>query len=142
MPTTESERPINIIRGAVDSLTLYEVMEDELNNLENGSTSSTYLNLAIALLTLCLSFFASIFTVDFKNNITFIVFLVIALVSLFAGVGYIITWYKTRKSYTSIITKIRARAEKKQVLIVKTDKPDEIIIEENVTIPAATEVDK
>src|ERR1035437_7038254 len=114
MSNTEGERKINIIRGEVDSLILYEVMEDELTTLENGPSSSIYLNMAIALLTLSLSFFASIFTVTFKTTITFIIFLVIALVSFFSGIGYLIIWYKTRQSYTSIADKIRARAEKKQ----------------------------
>lgn len=126
MSNTEGERTMTIIRGEVDSLTLYEVTEDELINLENGPSSSIYLNFAISLITLSLSFFASIFTATFENSITLIVFLVIAIVSLLVGLGYFVTWKKTSKSYSSISNKIRARAEKKVVI---SNTPDEITVE-------------
>lgn len=126
----EGERPIvNIIRGSIDSLIFYEVTEDELSLLENGPSSSLYLNFTIALITLSISFFASIFTVEFKNYTTFVVFLVIALVSGLVGLGYGFTWYRSRNSYTAIIKKIKARAEAKTAPVVVADPtaPDEIV---------------
>jgi hypothetical protein len=136
MSANQGERGVNIVRASIDSLTFYEVTEDELTLLENGPSSSTYLNLTIALLTLALSFFASIFTVEFKSNTTFIVFLVVALVSMFVGVGYLITWIRCRGTYQEVIKKIKARATP-PVLVVNDRAPDEITLE--IPIPAVVD---
>lgn len=132
MPVNQEEQSsVNIIRGSIDSLTFYEVTEDELALLENGPSSSIYLNFAIGLLSICVSLFATIFTVKIDNNITFIVFLVVALVTLITGVGYLVTWFRSHKSFTAIIKRIKARTENKTKIIeIDDSSSNEIIVKE------------
>jgi len=58
----EQSTGVKINRGKLGSISLYEVTEDELNILERGSPSSTYLNFSIGLLSIGISFFISIFS--------------------------------------------------------------------------------
>ena len=52
---TEHET-IPVRRGRVDSIDLYEVTEDELQELERGGEASNYLNFALALSSIAVSF--------------------------------------------------------------------------------------
>jgi uncharacterized protein YacL len=127
MSQNEAERKININRGSIDSLSFYEVTEDELSVLENGSASSEYLNVMIALISIAISFFATIFTVDFKTPVVFVVFLVIAISTLIGSIGFCIAWRKSRKSHISVISKIKARMKSDEDLTKKLEAPSIVI---------------
>lgn len=67
MPPDDERKEGNsprIIRGRVDSLSLYEITETELDTLERGSPYSIHLNFGVFLLTLGLSFLTSLLTTD------------------------------------------------------------------------------
>jgi len=100
-----------ISRGRFDSLVLYEVTEDELDVLEKGSPSSIFLNFAIFLLSVSISFFAIIFTVEVTPLSKFVVFLIVALVGLIIGSVLLVLWFRSRKTSKTVVRKIKKRLE-------------------------------
>ncbi len=136
MPTQE-ERTIGVTMGSVDSLTLYEVTEDELSLLEHGPLSTVYLNFAIGLLTLSASFFTTIFTVDLTPTIVkFIVFLTVSIISLIIGIISLVLWYRSDRTYKSLIVKIKKRTEKR-VVLDDPSTPDAITVATETTTTVA-----
>ncbi|MYA10395.1 MAG: hypothetical protein F4087_09675 [Gemmatimonadetes bacterium] len=102
-------KEVRIVRGRVDSLSIYEVTETELDALERGSPYSIYLNFGIFLVTLGMSFLTSLLTVDIESLTTLVVFLVLTVIGNIGGALLIILWYGARKEVGGITKRIRAR---------------------------------
>lgn len=100
--------PVEVRRGVFAQLTIYEVAEYELEILEHGSPDSIYLNFAIFLLSIAVSFLVSLLTVDVSTRI-FIVFVTITAVGSLVGVFLLILWFRNRKSVSVLVAKIRNR---------------------------------
>lgn len=100
-----------IRRGRVDSVTLYEITEAELDLMEKGSPNSLYLNFAIFLLSIAFTAIASLVTCTFKYPVAQTVFIVAAVVALLIGVFLLLLWSRTRTSVTSIVNKIKKRIQ-------------------------------
>jgi len=104
------------------------VTAQELVIIEKGSTNSIYLNFAIFLLSVSISFFVSIFTVDWfpktqgqeQHLIEFIVFLVIAILTFLVGVLCGVLWWRTHDTFKETINTIKQRLK-----IEKVDNPDD-----------------
>lgn len=107
---TESSNGPRILRGAFDSLSLYEITDYELEALEEGSPSSTFLNFGIAFISIGLSFLTTLLTVKIESVYVFLVFLVLAIVGLAAALVLFVLWRKTRSRVKDLIKKIKARA--------------------------------
>lgn len=103
------ERKIRIIRGRVDSMSLYEITENELNILENGPPSSIYLNLSIFFLSVAASFLIALLTTNIESDRTYTVFVVVTTIGLVAGLVLLILWYRTHHSVSEIIRIIKGR---------------------------------
>jgi len=120
-------------RGRFDSLTIYDVTAQELTIIENGSTNSLYLNFAIFLLSVSASFFASVFTVEWfpqglePHLVSFIVFLIIAVLTFLVGIVCGIVWWKTQDEFKANIKTIKNRLKVEK--IENTDDEDSIEIE-------------
>lgn len=97
-----------ILRGKVDSLTLYEITDAELDALERGSPSSTYLNLAILCLSVGISFLISILTTDISDRV-FIGFFIVAAVGLCVGAVLFVIWWRMGSELSGVCRKIRER---------------------------------
>lgn len=108
---TESsgEKSVRIRRGPVDSLSLYEITDHELDTLERGGPSSLFLNFGIALLSISISFLIALFTTQTTSDRTFIVFVIITAIGLISGIVLMFLWYFTRKSIASLIQEIKSR---------------------------------
>lgn len=106
---------IQIDRARLDSITVYEVTEDELSIIESGAPSSNYLNLSIALLSVFVSFLLTLLTVKIEDDRTFNFFLFIAIATLIVGVVLLIVWLRSNKSSRNIFNKIRARKSSNQI---------------------------
>ena len=64
---------IPVKRGKLNSVTIYDVTENELVILEKGSDVSVWLNFLIFSISVAVSFLVSLLTVDWNDNkITFI----------------------------------------------------------------------
>ena len=57
-----------IVRGQVDSLSLFEITDYELELLEQGTPNSIYLNFAIFFISVAASFFATLMTLTIKSQ--------------------------------------------------------------------------
>ena len=102
------EKAPRIVRGRVDSFALYEITDDELRILEEGSPSSLHLNFSIFCITLAISFFIALSTSTVDTR-TFTVFVVLTVVGFLVGGFLFILWFRARKSVASVARKIRAR---------------------------------
>lgn len=101
---------VKVKRARYDSLELFDVSENELTIIERGSPSSTYLNFAIFLLSIAISFLTTLLTVDLKENQTlFTVFTVICVLGFMVGLFLIIVWYRSKNEFDEVLKKIRDR---------------------------------
>ena len=101
-----------IRRGRYQALKLFEVSEGELTIIERGSPSSIYLNFAIFLISLGISFLTTLLTVNLENKIfLFTIFTIICVIGFLIGFFLLILWYRNRNEVKNIITEIRDRLE-------------------------------
>ncbi len=105
---SQSLPPVEVRRGAFTGLTIYDVEENELEILARGSPDSLYLNFSIFLLSIATSFLVTLVTVELPTR-TFIVFVSITAIGSFLGVFLLLLWFKTRKSVSISVRKIRSR---------------------------------
>ncbi len=103
---------VKVRRGKVDSLSLYEVTESELQDLERGGPASLFLNFAIFLLSTAISFLVALLSTDIKSTKIFIVFVLVTLVGFVGGGILLLIWNRSRQSTKEIIQRIKDRMPK------------------------------
>jgi hypothetical protein len=108
---TEGSTQPRIVRGVVDSLSLYEITDYELEVLERGSPNSVFLNFAIFFLSIAASFSAALATFKIDSMQVYVAFMVVAVVGWAAGLVLLVLWYRNRSQLTLVIKKIKARVE-------------------------------
>ena len=96
-------------RVRLDSLRIFEISEAELEALERGSPESIFLNLALAVLSVAISFSVALVTTKIDSNRTFAVFVIITSLGYVAGVTFGALWLISRRSLKSVSGKIRSR---------------------------------
>ncbi len=106
---SEGSVQLRIVRGAQDSLSLYEITDYELEILEQGSPSSAYLNFAIMFFTIVLSFLATLVTIDMPAGHAFTVFSVLTVFGFGSSAVLFELWRRTRSRTKDVCKKIRAR---------------------------------
>lgn len=104
-----SKNEIRIVRGKFDSLSIYEVTDNELELLEKGSPSSTYLNFAIFLLSVGFSFLISLLTVDIGSIKIYTTYTIFTLFGIIAGIILLVLWYREYSATSEVIKKIKER---------------------------------
>ena len=111
MAQTQNEGfvPPKIVRGQVDSLSLFEITDYELELLEQGAPNAIYLNFAIFFISIAVSFLTALLTVEIKSQNIFTVFVVLTVVGFSVGGVLIILWFKTRTRISILVSKIKAR---------------------------------
>ena len=111
MSKTENvgDKEVKIVRGRVDSLSLYEITDHELNILEKGSPSSIYLNFSIFLVSIGLSFFISLVTVDIQSTKIFSIFTIFTVIGLVGGIFLLFLWSRMRTSVSDVVKRIKSR---------------------------------
>lgn len=125
-------------RGKFDSLTIYDVTSQELKIIENGSTNSLFLNFAIFLISVSASFFTSVFTVEWfpkgesqeQHLISFIVFLIIAILTLIVGIICTILWFRSHDNFKETITTIKNRLKEEVVENPEDDESVDVEVKE------------
>lgn len=116
------QKEVRIVRGRVDSLSLYEITDHELEILEKGSPVSLYLNFGIFLLSVGFSFLIALFSVDIQSARIFAVFVILSCVGIIGGVFLISIWHSMKGSVSDIVKKIRMRITEQEPT---SDIPDE-----------------
>ena len=104
-----SHLSFTVLRGAVDSVSLYEITDYELDQFEQGSPSSTLLNFAIFFFSVGASFLTILLTTDSLGVYTFLVFLVITILGISISFVLFVLWYKMSSKTKDICKKIRSR---------------------------------
>ena len=102
---------VKVRRGRVDCVTLYDVSESELDQLEAGSPATLQLNFAIFCFSLSITAGTSLVTADFKNEKWMIAFMIASLVGIVLGAFFIFAWNRNRKSVHKLINRIRQRVQ-------------------------------
>jgi uncharacterized membrane protein YqjE len=90
-------------------LRLWIISEQELNEAEQGSPSSLYLNFAVALLGSGLSFLTTLLVTDITSIKTFTVFVVMTVIFLVIGAILFAIWYRLHRTTKSLAQRIRDR---------------------------------
>lgn len=131
---------VKIRRGRVDCVTLYEVGESELDQLEAGSPATVQLNFAIFCLSVSLMAITSLVTADFKSEKWMYVYILGAIVCMVLGGFFLISWVRNKNSIQKIISRIRQRvqAEPQSAAIVKIASADSQISADVALVHSAT----
>jgi len=112
-PTSEKqsdEKGPKIKKGKVDSLTIFEISEGELETIERGSPNSTFLNFSIFLLSTAISFLTTLMTVDLKDKPQlFTIFMLITIVGFVVGGFLFLLWWRTKNDVDKVIKRIKDR---------------------------------
>lgn len=103
------ERSLRIRWGKVDSLSLYEVTEDELETLSTGGPASLLLNFGLSLLSIALSFLVTLLSTEIKSERTFMVFVLVSIVGFVGAAILLLMWNRNRQSISTIVQRIRRR---------------------------------
>jgi len=99
----------DIERGLLRTVRIFDVTEDELDEMERGTPSSLYLDFAIFCISVGLSFLVSLCTTGSIPERVFTVFVVIVAVGLLIGLILLALWWRTYKSTQEVIKRIRKR---------------------------------
>ena len=99
-----------IVKGRVQSISIFEMSEIELETLERGSRSEAMLNLMISAFTTAVSFLATLLTIDLTSKpVVFTVFTVIAVIGFASGIILLVLWLRTKSDRNEVIKRIRGR---------------------------------
>jgi uncharacterized membrane protein len=113
MANNKAQNPSEIIRYVrLESLTVYEISEDELNNLEHGSPTPLLLSFALFLLGAAMTAMVTLLSVDIQSMkvfCTFVIFMVVGYV--IGGILLVISIIQIVKT-KSVGRAIRERATK------------------------------
>ncbi len=86
MGNNEAQKPNEIVRYVrLESLIVYEVSEDELNNLEHGSPAPLLLSLALFLLGAAITAMVTLLSVDVQSTKIFCTFMIFMIVGYIVG---------------------------------------------------------
>ncbi len=111
-----SSGEIKIIRGKLDSLSVYEITDNELEVLEKGSPSSTYLIFSIFLLSVGFSFLVSLLTVKIESIKIYTTFMIFTVVGILAGMILLALWHRERRSISEVIKRIKDRIPSTEIV--------------------------
>lgn len=101
------DKAFQIKRGKFDSISLYEVTEEELSILESGE-NSVELNFAIALFSAMLTLVISLITTTMSDLVKGI-FIVCSVFAFIFGFYFVVKWKKNKGKVKSTFDKIRSR---------------------------------
>ena len=130
MTRNQAQKGPKITHVNVDSLTFYEITEDELSELEKGSQGSIFLNFSIFLLSEAISFLVVLSTTKIDDIRIYTLFLVFTVVGFIIGLVLLGLWLKEFLFSTSVAKKIRNRKnlqEEAQQLKTETSDPNSTI---------------
>lgn len=91
MPKKPSEQFLPVIRqGKIGEISIHQISDEELNLLTRGGSNSIFLDFAIALLSVAVSFTFSLSTTVIQSDRLFIVFTIITVVGYVVGIVLIV----------------------------------------------------
>jgi len=86
MGNNEAQKPNDIVRYVrLESLTVYEISEDELNNLEHGSPAPLLLSISLFLLGVAITAMITLLSIDIQSTKIFCTFMICMIVGYIVG---------------------------------------------------------
>ena len=105
------QREFTVERHAVDRLVVYEVFQEDLDQLEReASTVSEDVTFGVFTFATAISFSIALATTTIESIKVFNIFWVVTLVSWLATVFFGVRWYRGRERYKGVISTIKARS--------------------------------
>ena len=98
-----------IHRVRLEKLRIFEITEAELEALERGSPESIFLNLAIGVLSIAVSFTIALATTRIESDRTFAVFVIVTTLGFISGITFGLLWFISRRSLRNVAAEIRSR---------------------------------
>ena len=98
-----------IHRVRLETLTIVEITEAELEALEHGSPESLHLSLGIAAISIAVSFLISLLTTTIDDIKTFCVFVIVCVVGFIASLTFSLLWWQSRRKMKNVLCAIRNR---------------------------------
>lgn len=123
---TSATESVTVRRGRVDSLTVYDVTESELQDLERGTPGNLYLNFAIFLLSSAVSFLVALFSTEIKSTRTFCVFVIVAAIGTVGGLVLLGIWMRSKETTSIIIDRIKKRVPKEEAKDLDAQQKDAV----------------
>lgn len=105
---------LDVRRGRLYSVDVYDVKAEELDILEKGSSASVYQTFGVVLLSAAVACLVALFTAEFKSPVIQNGFIIVTVIGFILGALLICLWLKERKSVTEIVSKIKARLEEQK----------------------------
>jgi hypothetical protein len=106
---------IRVRRGRMDSIVVYDVTDQELKELERGGDGGIYLNVALSLASVAISFVIALTTTTITSDRQFSIFFLVAIVSAIGALILALLWWNCRKSMRALILSIKGRMPLDQV---------------------------
>lgn len=100
---------LRIIKAELGEICVYEVTDDELSALENGSPGSLQLNFAVFLLPIAISFLISILTTKIESVYLYACFVAVTIVGFVLGIFFFFVWLRSYRGLSSVSKRIRSR---------------------------------
>lgn len=95
----------------MNDFNVYQVTDSDLEQIESGSNSDLYLEIALCSISVFASFLCTLLTLDFNNNNTkeYPIYVIVTIISAIAAVVFLLLWYRNRRNARSIIDKIKSQ---------------------------------
>ena len=98
-----------IERVRLGKLTIFEITEAELDDLERGSPESLFLNLCVAAVSIASSFLIALLTTTVDDIKTYCVLVIIVAIGFVASATFGLLWWRLRRSLKKVAREIRGR---------------------------------
>lgn len=117
----ESSDRLHVNRAKVDSITIYDVTESELVEIESCNAVDWLFNVAIACVTITVSFVVTLTTTKIESTRLFYAYVILTCVSGVAAIGFVVNWRILKGKRDNVIVRIKAR--KKETTMKKIGDP-------------------
>ena len=108
-PNNQNEASIQVNKGKVDSINIYEITESELETLESASPTGILFDIGLACVSVAISLTVTLATTKIENDRTYYSFLIFTIIGYLAFGAFLVIWLVTRKSVKKITKEIRNR---------------------------------
>ena len=94
----------------MNDFNVYQVTDSDLEQIESGSNSDLYLEIALCSISVFASFLCTLLTLDFKDNTkVYSFYITVAILSAITAVVFLLLWHRNRRNARSIIDKIKSQ---------------------------------
>lgn len=108
-PTDPGQQLSPVRVAPLGELNAYTVLEHELDVIAAGSPSTLSFNIAIALISVGVSFILTLTTTTITSDRLFYSYLNVCTICLIIGMSLLAYWWKSRTSVLMIVSKIKSR---------------------------------